>query len=683
MMKRLMACAMALAVTAMAVDMKGMDAPTKHVTPPKLELKGEVLELSIPEEFTNKKIRVVTHSLADADGEENVLVWEGGDKRTVTCPRYDGSHDRMFKSWQILDLDNRPLTKPFHVVGVEAVHKGYEKALFRPKEIKGVSCVVDMQDATNLGAKHIHTNLTIGQLWTEDPQNAILHKFDGKTYLINKGSVEGFDRQLQEFYRRGISVFVVFTNTYTENSILKHPGTQKAAHMTLAGFNTATPEGIDYFAAVCDFLAKRYTRDDAKYGQMSALIVGNEVQMHGIWYNIGEMPVDKFAVEYAKAVRVAQLAAWNNNPDLRIYVSMEHHWTLGDPKSGRMVPGRLFLEHFNHVVKEGGDIPWNLAHHPYPENLFNPRFWNDRTAKDNFDTPRITFRNLEQLVAFFRQDDWLYQGRMRDIALTEQGVNYEDSKPDGELAQAAAYAYAYKKVKALPEISAFILHRHVDHAQEGGLHLGLRFNKEGTIASAGKKRMVWDVFKAAGTPDEDKAFVFALKFIGINSWDDKPAAPEEPKSIFAFEKEDLVYDFRDNMSEAIENRNSLDTRQNEVIRAAGWLVKTIFQHPPRDPNGWSELAYKVQLPAVKDKSLILAWEAMVDNAVSSGVAFRVIVDGKEAWTAVCKPKQAPVAGEIDLTALAGKEVVVTFGTNGNGDIAGDWANWIQPTIYKR
>ena len=123
MMKRLMACAMALAVTAMAVDMKGMDAPTKHVTPPKLELKGEVLELSIPEEFTNKKIRVVTHSLADADGEENVLVWEGGDKRTVTCPRYDGSHDRMFKSWQILDLDNRPLTKPFHVVGVEAVHK--------------------------------------------------------------------------------------------------------------------------------------------------------------------------------------------------------------------------------------------------------------------------------------------------------------------------------------------------------------------------------------------------------------------------------------------------------------------------------------------------------------------------------------------------------------------------------
>ena len=98
-------------------------------------------------------------------------------------------------------------------------------------------------------------------------------------------------------------------------------------------------------------------------------------------------------------------------------------------------------------MKEGGDIPWNLAHHPYPENLFNPRFWNDRTAKPNFDTPRITFRNIDQLVKFFKQKDWRYHDKMRDIALTEQGVNYEDNKPDAELAQAAAYAYAYNKIK--------------------------------------------------------------------------------------------------------------------------------------------------------------------------------------------------------------------------------------------
>ena len=257
MMKRILVCAMAMAVTTMAVDFKGMDAPTKHVTPPKLELKGDRIELTIPKAFRDIAVRVVTHSLADAPNEKRVLVWEGKGQKTISVPRFEGPHDRLFKSWEILDLDNRPVTKPFHVVKVEAKHVGYEKPLFRPKEIKGVSCVVDMQDASDLGAKHIHTNLSIGHLWTDNPKNAIMHKFDGRTYMINKGSVEGFDRQLQEFYRRGISVFVVFTNTYTENPILKHPGTQKAAHMTLAGFNTATPEGIDYFAAVCDFLAAR------------------------------------------------------------------------------------------------------------------------------------------------------------------------------------------------------------------------------------------------------------------------------------------------------------------------------------------------------------------------------------------------------------------------------------------
>ncbi|MBO4527120.1 MAG: hypothetical protein J5743_05820, partial [Victivallales bacterium] len=174
MMKRILACAMALAVTAMGVDMKGMDAPTKHEIPPKLVLKGDMMELTIPKAFRDVTVRVVTHSLADAPREPSYVVWEGKGQKTVTVPRFDGPHDRMYKTWLILDLDNHPMTKPFHVVKVDAKHKGYEKPLFRPKEIKGVSCVVDMQDATDLGAKHIHTNLSLGHLWTDDPKNAIM-----------------------------------------------------------------------------------------------------------------------------------------------------------------------------------------------------------------------------------------------------------------------------------------------------------------------------------------------------------------------------------------------------------------------------------------------------------------------------------------------------------------------------
>ena len=75
MMKRILVCAMAMAVTTMAVDFKGMDAPTKHVTPPRLELKGDRIELTIPKAFRDVTMRVVTHSLADAPNEKRVLVW--------------------------------------------------------------------------------------------------------------------------------------------------------------------------------------------------------------------------------------------------------------------------------------------------------------------------------------------------------------------------------------------------------------------------------------------------------------------------------------------------------------------------------------------------------------------------------------------------------------------------------
>jgi hypothetical protein len=68
-------------------------------------------------------------------------------------------------------------------------------------------------------------------------------------------------------------------------------------------------------------------------------------------------------------------------------------------------------------------------------------------------------------------------------------------------------------------IDAFILHRHVDHAHEGGLKLGLWTNKPGSVATPDRKRPMYEVFQAAGTDNQESAFKFALPVIGANSWD--------------------------------------------------------------------------------------------------------------------------------------------------------------------
>jgi hypothetical protein len=125
-------------------------------------------------------------------------------------------------------------------------------------------------------------------------------------------------------------------------------------------------------------------------------------------------------------------------------------------------------------AREGGDFDWHVAFHPYPENLFDPRFWNDKTATTNvLTTPRITFKNIELLPVYLRRPELLFNGQPRRIISSEQGFH----TPKGtnvEMIQAAAYAYAYKKIEAIDGTDSFILHRHVDHKAEGGLRLGPR-----------------------------------------------------------------------------------------------------------------------------------------------------------------------------------------------------------------
>ena len=161
----------------------------------------------------------------------------------------------------------------------------------------------------------------------------------------------------------------------------------------------------------------------------------------------------------------------------RVYVSLDHHWSIRFPASNdhEAFAGKDLIDYLSRRGKEDDEsnFDWHVAYHPYPENLFEPRFWNDKSALLEPTTPRITFKNLEVLTDYLRRPELLYEGRPRRVILSEQGFHTPDG-PMGEAIQAAAYCYAYRKVARLDGVDAFILHRHVDHPHEGGLRLGLR-----------------------------------------------------------------------------------------------------------------------------------------------------------------------------------------------------------------
>ncbi|HHY81678.1 MAG TPA: hypothetical protein GX505_03235 [Clostridiales bacterium] len=160
-----------------------------------------------------------------------------------------------------------------------------------------------------------------------------------------------------------------------------------------------------------------------------------------------------------------------------------------------------------------------MAYHPYPDNIFRADFWNDKTAWYDFNTGKITFKNIEVLSQYLSQEEYLFNGRLRHIILSEQ-VFHSDENEESEKLQAAAYCLAYRKIAKTPGIDAFILHAHVDNRDEFGLNLGLwRRDKNSEIPNApGTPKPIYEVFRLIDTPCHEKICEFAREIVGEENW---------------------------------------------------------------------------------------------------------------------------------------------------------------------
>lgn len=383
---------------------------------------------------------------------------------------------------------------------------------------------VDMiDDAIALGVKHAALNFDLCRLI--DPAgdtNNPSYVLNGKIYHFRRQYLDWTDHRIKALSDHGILIYMIVlayeSGDPQINRILLHPNASTNLPNGIAAFNTVTQQGRDWFQASLEFVSERWSRPDQKFGRTVGYIIGNEVNSHWAWYNEGPVSMEQFAEDYLRTMRIAHDAVRKESSWARVYISLDHHWNihyagLNDHES---FAGRPFLEYFARRAKEDGDFDWHLAFHPYPENLGEPRFWNDKTATTNENTPRITFKNLQMLTGFMSRAEMRYRGKSRSIILSEQGFHTPDG-PDGQKIQAAAFCYAYKKIEQLKGIDAFILHRHIDNANEGGLLLGVR----GMTPKDGDphpKKLIYDCFRAADTPEWQKSFEFALPIVGLKNW---------------------------------------------------------------------------------------------------------------------------------------------------------------------
>lgn len=447
---------------------------------------------------------------------------------TLQLPRFrergEWRHDRLLSRWQIVRLDGEKVVPLSHAryAGEVATLRPPPEA-HRPAGKKGLGgwrrgAVEGELEA--LGIQSITVNVVLQQLIAAKAgPDTVPFIWQGREWHARRGVLENFDKTFLEAARHKVMVSVILlvgNPARSADPVLRILGSPDAMKQgTFAMPDVTSEEGASLYGGILNLMADRWSRSDGKHGRVHHWIVHNEVDAAVVWTNAGEKTALEFMDLYVRSMRMVDLIARQYDPNARAFITLTHHWAeRGNPG---WYGSRNLLEILGRYTGTEGDFPWALAYHPYPQNLFNPRTWEDHQATYRYDSPKITPKNLEVLDAWMKEPARLYQGRVRPVHLSENGFNSRDYSPVHLEDQAAGMAYAWKKISGLSSIEAWQYHNWIDNRNEGGLRIGLRKFPDEPGDPYGRKP-IWHLYQALGTDREDEVAAPYLKTIGLSSW---------------------------------------------------------------------------------------------------------------------------------------------------------------------
>lgn len=446
----------------------------------------------------------------------------------VTLDRTDQGYDRIYSRWAVIaaeEPDSAPvlLSSARYADDVTAAAKWPEVKRQRPKSAKGMGGVWlmhDLNDLVELGVHNITLNIMLENLLQVEGTSSHRVDYGGETFYMRESHVRQLDEAMRFAWENDIvvSVIILIPRKSRDTEVgrrMTHPDAVDG-HYSMA--NLTSREGASTYAALIRFLAERYGHPEAPHGRITHWIIHNEVNSGWIWTNSGKKELQLYLDEYDRSMRVVYHSARAFNPEAEVFISLDHFWNQVHRDAPGFYPTRELLEQLVKRSEREGDYQWGVAHHPYPQNLRDPKVWLDTQPTDDYDTPKITFFNIEVLDRWMQEPENLYQGKPRTVLLSEQGFD-TPPQPNGEVLQAAALVYAWNKIKDLPTIEAKHYHRWIDHEKEGGLLLGLWTVRPGTITLPLAKKKSWSVFQALDTPEEREVNRFARPILGAEIWD--------------------------------------------------------------------------------------------------------------------------------------------------------------------
>lgn len=406
---------------------------------------------------------------------------------------------------------------------------------------KGISATVS--DMKELNADNGLLEITLEEFLTvPEGGRTVDHTYDGFTVHLNRGMVDYYDMIIREMWANGMAVNVGITGASTTSiPELIYPGVDYEVETDNYGLNTGNEIGLKYVAAVIDFLAERYSSPDSANGCVSNWLIGNEVNDEKTFYYIGANGIDDFVEKYMQTFRVAYNIIRSHYANSDIFMRMANLWYVVQDTDN--FAGKKYLEKFNELARRQGNFDWSVSYHPYSCPLTDADVLDDGKvivrdyfckyigyAEHNFTTFEITMYNIDVLVDFLKQAQFLNQnGEMRTINLSEQGYTSEtDEGEDQQTIQAASMIYAYYKALAMPEIESVFFYRYQDNQKILDKYPYWKF---GLKDVSGNKRYAYDIYKYLNTSKSLQVTDFAKKIYGISSWSE--LIPDFDESLLA------------------------------------------------------------------------------------------------------------------------------------------------------
>ena len=430
----------------------------------------------------------------------------------------------------------------------EILGDGIPLAMPTPSSKKGLQINLELDDIKELDPSFVFINVLVSDfIDTTKKYNSYVYEHGGKEYYFNKDTVDFYDQYISALNRQGFIVCAGFISKFREDVPgLYYPHIDKDTNATFYALNTASKEGYELMEALFSFITARYNGTASAHGLIAKWMVGNEVNDSAVYNHLGELPRLQYVEEYARTFRLVYNAVKKNCPGAKVYATLEPWWNL--PEHDMIFSGRNFLTDFNAVMRQEGNIDWGVAYHAYSYPLSDPKVLNDATATlgddgknltdpthfavDNVDTIMITMKNLDVLINFLQQADFLNpEQKVRSIILSEQGYTSNSVLYGAcEAEQAASLTYAYYKAEMNKYIDAFIYFLQTDDNNASLGNAYYQFGLQSTPDGKKHRKLSYDVYRVMDTKNSLTELDFIKNILKIKSWGD--VIPDFSEDVF-------------------------------------------------------------------------------------------------------------------------------------------------------